>query len=375
VEIVREASDSQSTAYRSALQELASGNYAGARVQFGQIAGGGRVQDPEKGTVAFKPFSDSAGAKGKEKWYVDGAQYHYAKASYLEGMAKNDLVLVDDALRALDAESAGEKGFLVRYKEGKSRWYADAWLLKGRCQVALKKYDEAAATFDGLYDKVLKTAAIGARFAYEAKSGAGQIAEAKGAASDASIAYESAAAALQSLLEQATDNCSRADLGRYYNEARMQKARVLLDAATKNDAPTDFAQLRKYLESGTPDGLRTKFAGKPKDVVDAVVAGALAPTVQAVAQNGIGLSLLNEKRFAEAVFAFVDVRIKYFSVTSEVPRALYYLGKAADAASAAATRPEAKSLYKAQSDAARQELQRAWKDSPWATKLASDKPR
>ena len=44
---------------------------------------------------------------------------------------------------------------------------------------------------------------------------------------------------------------------------------------------------------------------------------------------------------------------------------------AADAASAAATRPEAKSLYKAQSDAARQELQRAWKDSPWATKLAS----
>lgn len=368
VDIVRDASDSQSTAYRSALSEMASGNFGAARIQFGQVAGGGRMQDAEKGTIAFKPFSDAASGKGKEKWYVDGAQFGYAKASYLEGMSKNDLTLVDDALRALDAESAGEKGFLVRYKEGKSRWYADAWLLKGRCQVALKKFDEATATFDGLYDKVLKTAAIGARFAYEAKLGAGQIAEAKGIAPDAAIAYESAAAALQSLLEQATDNCSRADLGRFYNEARMQKARVMLDGATKNDAPTDFAQLRKYLEAGTPDGLRTKFAGKPKEFVDAVVAGALSPAVQAVAQNGIGLALLNEKRYVEAVFAFVDVRIKYFSVASEVPRALYYLGRAADAASAAATLPSAKALFKAQADAARQELQRSWRESPWSKK-------
>ncbi len=366
VELKRGGDDAGSSGYRSALQELAAGNFEAARKQFATVAGGGRTKDEETGKVAFKPFSDTAG--GKAKWYVDGAQYHYALASFKEGMAKNDLALVDDALRALDAEGAGEKGFLARYKEGKSRWYGDAWLLKGLCQLALKKFDEATVTFDGLYQKVLTTPAIGARIAYEAKLGAGRIAEAKGSTSDAAMAYDAAAAALQSLLEQAQDACSRADLGRFYNEARMQKARVMLDAATKNDAPTDYAELRKYLEAGTPDGLRQKFAGKPKEMIDAIVAGGLSPTVQAVAQNGIGLALLNEKRYAEAVYAFVNVRIKYFSVTDEVPRALFYLAKAADAAAEAATRPDGKALYKSQADAARQELQRSWKESSWATK-------
>ncbi len=368
IDIVREAADSQATKYAGALQELNAGNYGAAREQFSDLAGGGRKQDPETGKVGFKPFTDAAGAKGKEKWYVAGAQYHYAKSSYLEGMAKNDLTLVDDALRALDADSATEKGFLARYKEGKSRWYADAWLLKGDCQVALKKYDEAAATYDALYDKVLKAAAIGPKFAFGAKLGVGRIAEAKGSTSAAAMAYDSAAAALQSLLEQAQDYFSRAELGRFYNEARVQKARIMLEAATKTDAPADYAELRKFLEAGTPDGLRERFKGKPREVVDAVVAGALSPTVQAVAQNGIGLALLNEKRYVEAVFAFVDVRIKYFSVTSEVPRALYYLGKAADAAAAAAARPDAKALFKSQAEAARQELQSSWKDSTWAAK-------
>ena len=366
VELKRGGDDSQSNAYRSALQELAAGNFEAARKQFGSVGGGGRSQDPESGKVGFKPFADAAG--GKAKWYVDGAHYHYALASYREGMAKNDLPLVDDALRALDADSAGEKGFLARYKEGKSRWYGDAWVLKGLCQIVLKKFDEATATFDTLYQKVLTTPAIGARIAYDAKVGAGRVAEAKGSTSGAATAYDAAAAALQSLLEQAQDACTRADLGRYYNEARMQKARVMLDAATQNAAATDFAELRKYLEAGTPDGLRQKFAGKPKEMIDAIVAGGLSPTVQAVAQNGIGLALLNEKRYPEAVYAFVNVRIKYFSVTDEVPRALYYLAQAADAAAAAATRPDGKALYKSQADAARQELQRSWKASPWATK-------
>lgn len=366
VELKRSGDDSQSNAYRGALQELAAGNFEAARKQFGAVAGGGRSQDAESGKIAFKPFSDASG--GKAKWYVDGAHYHYALSSYREGIAKNDLTLVDDALRALDADGAGEKGFLARYKEGKSRWYGDAWVLKGLCQIALKKFDEALATFDTLYQKVLATPAIGARIAYDAKLGAGRVAEAKGATTDAAMAYDAAAAALQSLLEQAQDACSRADLGRFYNEARMQKARVMLDAATKNAAATDFAELRKYLEAGTPDGLRQKFAGKSKEFVDAIVAGGLSPTVQAVAQNGIGLALLNEKRYSEAVYAFVSVRIKYFSVTDEVPRALYYLAKAADAASEAASRPDGKALYKSQADAARQELQRSWKDSPWASK-------
>ena len=51
-----------------------------------------------------------------------------------------------------------------------------------------------------------------------------------------------------------------------------------------------------------------------------------------------------------------------------MPRALYYLAKAADAASAAATKPEAKTLFKDQATAARQELEHSWKDTVWATK-------
>lgn len=369
VELTRDANDSQSNAFRSAAQELRSGNFGGARAGFGQVAGGGRTTDPDSGKITFKPFPAAEG--GKAKWYVDAAQYHYALASYREGLAKNDLTLVSEALRALDNDAAGEKGFLARYKEGRSRWYADAWALKGDCQLALKNFDDAAATYDALYQKLLTTPAIGARYASRAKLGVGRIAEAKGSMSEAATAYDAAAAALQSLLEQAQDACSRADLGRFFNEARMQKARIMLDAATKNDAPTDFAELRKYLETGTPDGLRQRFAGKPKEVVDAVIAGALSPAVQAVAQNGIGLAFLREKRYSEAVYAFVNVRIKYFGEADEVPRALYYLGEAAEAAAKGSTRPEAKSLYQAQADAARAELARAWPDSPWAKKKPS----
>ena len=96
--------------------------------------------------------------------------------------------------------------------------------------------------------------------------------------------------------------------------------------------------------------------------------GALSPTVQAVAQTGIGLAFLSEKKYPEAVFAFTNVRIKYFAVGEAVPRALYYLAKAADAAAEAARAPDAKSLYKAQAEAARQELAGSWARTSWASK-------
>jgi len=365
IDIKRAGEDSQVAAFKSALAEYQNGNWAGARQGFGTVAGGGLTQDSTDGTIKNKPFPAPEG--GKVKWYVPYAHYMYAAAIYREGLAKKDDKLLGYGLEALDADTAEGKGFLARYKEGKSRWYADAMLLKAQILLALKRYDEAAAAFDALYQKSL-TVPVGVRFSYEAKLGPGRVAEAKGDGNAAEAAYEAASAAVQSLLDQPQDPCSKRELGRYFNEARMQKARIMLAAAEKADSPPEFARVRTYLMTGAPDALRQKLAGKPADVVDAVLAGALSPTVQAVANNGIGLAFLSEKKYADAVFAFTNVRIKYFSVTEEVPRALYYLAKAADAASAAATKPEAKTLFKDQAAAARQELEHSWKDTVWAAK-------
>ena len=256
VDIVRDASDSSTAAFASATQEYASAelhrrahrlrNGRGRRAHRGPRDREGRVQ-------ALRGVGGRQADRQAE--VVRRRRPVPLRAGELPGGHGEER---PDARRRRAARArrgfSDEKGFLARYKEGKSRWYADAWLLKGQCQLALKKYDEAAATFDALYEKVLKTPAIGARFAYEAKLGARADRRGQGRGVRLGAAYDSAAAALQSLLEQAPDACSRADLGRFYNEARMKKARVMLDAATKNDAPTDFAELRKYLEAGTPDG-------------------------------------------------------------------------------------------------------------------------
>lgn len=363
-DVRRSAEDAQTKTFSAAMTELQNGSLTSARQSFGAVAGGG-LQDDESGKLVFKPFPAAEG--GKVKWYADYAQYHYALCLVREGAFKGEAPLVEAALKVLDGDGGAEKGFLARYKEGKSRWYADALLLRAQALLGLKKYDEATAAFDTLYEKAIRNP-LGVRFAYEAKLGPGRVAEAKGSTTDAGMAYDAASAALQSLFDQATDPCSRRDLGRLYNEARMQRARVMLEAAQKTDAASDYAELRKYLESGKPEALRAKFAGKPAEVVDAVVAGALAPTVQAVAQTGIGLAYLSEKKYPEAVYALTNVRIKYFAVGEAVPRALYYLAKAADAAADAAQRPDAKSLYKAQAEAARQELSRSWSTSIWAKK-------
>jgi hypothetical protein len=365
IDIHRSDSDTQANAFASALAEFQSGNWAAARQAFGTVAGGGRTQDATTGQIAYKPFP--AGEPGKTKWYVPYAQYYYAASSLEEGIQKGEKTLIEDALRAVDADTGEEKGFLARYREGKSRYYGDAWLVKAKALVALQKYDEAAAAFDALYQKSLTTP-IGPRYSYEAKVGAGRIAEAKGDAKGAETAYESAAAALQSLFDQPQDACSKREIGRWFNEARIQKARVMLAEAEKADSPAEYGRMRAFLLQGTPEALRQRLSGKPSDVVDAVLGGALAPSVQAVTQNGLGVAALAEQKYADAIAAFNNVRIKYFQVSEEVPRALYYLAKAADKAGAAATKPDAKSLYSDQAAAARAELQRSWKGTPWATR-------
>jgi hypothetical protein len=59
------------------------------------------------------------------------------------------------------------------------------------------------------------------------------------------------------------------------------------------------------------------------------------------------------------------VRVKHFAEASEVPRALSYLARAADAAAAAAS-GDAKAVYQAQAAGARKELETAYPD--WAAK-------
>jgi hypothetical protein len=361
-EIRRAGDDAQLGVFRAAEDELARGNYAAAMKGFADVGGGGMFRDDQDKT-AFRPFPSDA----KAKWYAGYAQFLWAKAAYLQGREKADAILLQSALRALDTDSAAEKGFLQRFKEGKNRYYADALALKGDLLLALSRPAEAAAAWEELYQKSISLP-IGARWSFEAKVGAGKIAEAKGSTTEAESAYEAAASALQSLLEQAPDAPARRALGRYWAEARVQKARVMLHAAEKADSPPEYARLRGFLQEGTPDAIRQKFAGKSAEVVEAVVAGALSPTVQAIVSNGIGLSYLSEKKYVEALFAFSEVRIKHFSVREEVPRALYYLAKAATAAAAAATKPDAKVLFTQQADVARKELQTAWKDSPWASR-------
>lgn len=363
LDIKRPGDDPQAAAYAAALAELEGGAFEAARTGFASVGGGGRSMDPATGRVEFKPFPPDA---GKARWHLGYSIYHYALASYREGIARKETQLLEDALRTLDADKPDEKGYLVRYKEGRNRWYADAMLLRAQVLVALGRHDEAATAFDALYQRGVTTA-IGVRFAYEAKLGAGRIAEAKGELAAAETAYEAATSATQSLLEQAQDPCSRADLGRFYNETRMEKARILRQAAEKEGSSAAFGRLRTFLEQGTPEALRQRLSGRPAPVVDAVLAGALAPSVQAVAQNGIGLAHLAEKRYSDAIWAFTQVRIKYFSVADEVPRALHYLAKAADAAAAATTRTEAKTLYQEQAAVARKELAERWKGSPWIT--------
>lgn len=373
IDIRRGETDPQVTAYRTAEEDLSHGNFTAARAGFATIAGGGWVKNAENDTYAFKPFPSAEG--GKPKWYIVYAQYFFAKSIYLEGKSKGDKALVGYALRALDADTpgekgaAGEKGFLQRTKEGKSRYYADALLLRADCLLELGQYAEAATAFDDLFQKTIQNPAIGAKWTYQAKIGPGRIAEAQGNGPKAEQEYTAAASALQGAMATAPDACARRDLGRFFCEARMRAARVILKSAEVANASAEYDRLRKYLQTNlSPDALRSQLSGQPAPIVDAILQGAVAPSVQAVVSNGNGMSYLFRKQWVDALWAFNEVRVKHYSVREEVPRALYYLAKAADGAAEQATKPEAKALFKGQADAARQELDRSWKGSSWASK-------
>jgi tetratricopeptide (TPR) repeat protein len=370
-EISRPAEDPQAQKFVDALGELGRGRFAEARDGFAAVGGGGPRVNEEGGKVVFRPFN-AGDEKGRPKWHAEYAHYYYADAAWRAAAGK-DKEGLEHALRALVADAAApkadpgkeappaEKGFLVRFAGGKSRYYPHAMVLKARVLSDLGRHDEALKAYDDLYAKAIELQ-LGARWAYEAKIGAGRVAEAKGAGAEAEAAYEAAAAALESLVATAPDACTRRDLGRYFNEAGVQKARVLLQAAEKANSPPAYARLQEYLKTRTPDALAARMRGRPAEVVAAIVEGGSAPSVQAVLQNGLGLALSAQGKHAEAVLAFTEVRVKHFAEAAEVPRALSYLAKAADAAAAAATSPEAKAVYQAQAAGARKELAASYPD-------------
>jgi tetratricopeptide (TPR) repeat protein len=374
VEIRRDTNDQQAARLTDALEELRRGNVREAREALQIVNGGGWKVDSE-GRKVFVAFNEAdAQAKGKRpSWVSEYSQFFYARALVKEGLADKKNDLLEEALLALDdrpvpggdaKKTSG--GFLKRFKDGNSRWYPEALMLDAQALTALGRYDDAAKRYDELYGYAASLP-IGPRWAYEAKVGAGEIAEAQGKPVDAVNAYVAAADVMRILLEKETHNCARREIGRYYSKARMKGAEVKLHAAEEHRSKAEFADLRKYIEDGSPDAIRQKFAGRPKAEIDAVVAGARDPYVQAVAQNGLGLAYLNEGAFEEAVLAFRGVDVKYFQVPEEPARALYYLSQAADGAAKQAKGEGAK-YYEALRDEALKSLRTEHPDSPFAKK-------
>ena len=364
---------------QNAIGELRRGNLAEARRALKVLSGGGYKQNLESGKLEYQSFAqnDPPGRRSRPEWPSEYAHFFYAKSLFEEGMARDDEELLRHAYLALvdQPDPDGRKdekgkalttgGFLKRFEGGNSRWYADAMTLAARTLVGLKKYDEAAKMFKQLGDDAI-AADIGPNWAYEAKLGTGRIAEAQGKYLEAINAYKDAASFMRLLLPRETRGCFRRVIGRLHSRARMQAAGIMLQRAEKNRSPSEFAELRDFINQSTPKALEQKYRTLPKTQRDALVEGALDPRVQAVMQNGLGLAYLQEGKFEDAILAFRAVEVKYFQVPEEHARALHYLARAADEAAKKASGEEARTLYQKYRDDARGRLKAEYPDSRWA---------
>jgi hypothetical protein len=310
------------------------------------------------------------GGRGRRPpWTSEYAHFFHAKALALVGLEREDEAILQEALLALDdlpvpggKETSG--GFLGRFKGGNSRWYPEALALKGRVLVGLERHEEAAKVLDQLYEESVGNK-LDPRWAYEAKIGAGAIAEARDQAEDAVTAYTRAADAMVTLLKDTAEECRRREFGRWYSMGRMKAASVLLAAAEKARSAAQYGRLRQYLEDSSPDALRRKFSTLPPGQLDALLVGAQDPMVQAVLMNGMGVSYLNEGKHDEALIALGTVGATHFQVPEEHARALYYFARAAEAAAKAAKGSAAKA-YEAMGKAALSALKSEHPNSPWA---------
>jgi tetratricopeptide (TPR) repeat protein len=375
VEVRRSASDTTTTALTNAVMDLERGVVSEAREALSKICAGGWKVSLETGERSFRSYSegDPPGGKKRPTWVSEYAHFFYAKALVMEGLATKKAEVLEEALLALadlpipgGDGKARTGGFLARFKEGNSRWFAEALLWHARALTGLSRYDEAAGVYDGLYESSIR-APIGARWAYEAKLGPGEIAKAQGKTVDAANAYAAAGEIMLLLLKSETRECARKEIGRYYSRARIQAAKVKLEAAIGHASKAELEELRSFVEKGSPEALRRTLAGRPPGEIEVLVAGARDPEVQAVSQNILGLAFLNENRFDEAILAFRTVTVAYFQVADQPPFALYHLAKAAEGAEKGAKGP-AKQVYEVIKSEALRTLRDDYPGSPWARK-------
>jgi tetratricopeptide (TPR) repeat protein len=374
LEIRRTGTDAQAATLQDGIDELARGNVKEAREALLKVSGGGWQVDSE-GKRTFTPFTanDPPGRGKRPSRVSEEAHFHYAKALVLDGLASKNKDILGEALLALnDAPVPGgdgkmrSGGFLGRFKDIGSRWLPEASVLEARALVGLGRYDDAAKVYAALLDSAVSLG-LSPRWALEAKLGPGEIAEAQDKPQDAVTAYSAAADLMAVLLKNEGRNCLRREIGRAYSIARMRAAAVMLRAAEEHRSPSEFQALRVFIDEGTPEKIRKKFAGRSKPEMDALVAGAQDSFVQAVAQNGLGLAYFNEKSYDDAIVAFRAVSVKHFQVPDEPARALYWLAQAADAAAKQA-KGEAARFYETLKEDAVKSLKAEYPNSPYATR-------
>lgn len=371
IEIRRTSGGAERSNLEAAIQELERGNLTEARTSLRDLAGGG--YKVEEGAKKFYPFPKPTGARGKRPaWTQEYAHFYYAKALVLEGLRAQNTALLEEALLVLDdvsvpgggAETSG--GFLGRFKGGNSRWTPDAMVLWAQALSGLKRWDEAAAVYARLFDDAVGQG-LSPRWVYEAKVGPGRLAEAQGDAAKATAAYEQAPTALETVLAQSPNRCLRLETGRWYNRVRMLVGEMMLKKAEAAGTAAAYVTVKQFFEESRPEALEKKYAGRPAEQLEALLAGARDPEVQAVAKAGLGQAYLAEKRWDEAILALAAVTVRSYTARDQAAAALYHLAKAADGALQGAT-GEAKSVYQAIKDGALVRLKQDYPESPYATK-------
>jgi len=377
VGITRNDKSADATNLASAIADIGRRNFKEAARVLQSISGGGWKIDLETGERKYVSFSanDPEGRNKRPSWISEYAHFHYAEAMYLLGEATKDRDAVESAYLALDDVAVpGGKGttggFLGRFAGGNSRFYPDAMALKAKALVQLARYDDAKVVFEELH-KAAISIPLDPTWSYEGLIGGGTIAEAKGDLTGAVEGYRGAGTTMEVLLGGETRNYMRQQYGRYYSQARMRVAAVKLLDAEKRKAPAAFADLRSWIKAGMPEEIRAygKSKGLPKESIDALVAGARDPAVQAVGYNGIGLAYLNEPtpKYEEAMLAFKAVAVKYFQEPEEHARALYYLHEAA-AGAAKGAKGDVQQMYTAMATEALSMLRSQHPESEYARK-------
>jgi tetratricopeptide (TPR) repeat protein len=383
VEIKRTGNDKTAASLESAIAELDRGNYREATDALNALSGGGWKQDQDTGLRRYVSFStnDPSGRNRRPPWTSEYAHFFYAKALYLNGSSRKDRAVLEEALLAIDdvpvpggdgKETTG--GFLGRFAGGNSRWYPEALDIKANLLVGLGRHDQAAPTFTELHNQAIRVP-LEPRWAYAGKIGDGIIAEAKGDATGAEAAYTQAADTMELLLRDEQRRWIQQEYGKYYSRARMQTASVKLRKAEDRKAASAFAELRTFIKAGMPEALRERgmSRGMPPSAIDALVAGARDPAVQAVGLNGIGLAYLNEPKpkYEQALLAFKSVVVKYFQVPEQPARALFYLARAAAGAAKeaeSAKKADVRDMYLGIQSHAVETLRRDYAGTSWANK-------